>query len=290
MKNALLAEIHNQAWAIEPSALGRLIAQIEAGHYEIDAQTRPQTRQQGSVAVLPVSGPIMSRDSLIARMFGLATSEGITRQVSALAQDPSIGAIVLDMDTPGGSVGGVKEAAAVISSLRGETKIVAVSNHLMASAGFFIASGADEIVASPSSLTGSIGVISVHLEVAKALEEAGIGVNVMSAGKFKAEGNQFEPLSEEGREAMQDLLDQFFDQFVTTVAENRDAKPSEVRNGFGQGRVLSAKDALAEGLVDRIESFDSVLNRLSASKRAQVPRRKMAADLALLDATKGVMQ
>ena len=284
MINALMAEIHNQAWAIEPSALGRLIAKIESGQYEVEAATHSQTRQQGSVAVVPVSGPMMSRDSLIARVFGLPTSEGLARQVSGLASDPSIGAIVLDMDTPGGSVGGVKEAADVIAGLRGSKKVVAVSNHLMASAGYFVASGADEIIASPSSLTGSIGVISTHISIAKALEDSGVEVNIISAGDFKSEGNQFEPLSEEARGAMQALIDQFYDQFVTTVAKNRGAKPSDVRGGFGRGRVLSAKDALAEGLVDRIESMDDVLNRLTASKRAQSPRRKMAADLALLEA------
>lgn len=286
MKHALLAELNEQPWAILPGALNRLIGRIEATNaFEIDAaRHQPQARQSGAVAVVPVYGPMMSRDSLIARVFGLPTSEGLARQVSALAADPSIGAIVLDMDTPGGSVGGVQEASEIISGLRGIKKVVAVSNHLMASAGYYIASGADEIVASPSSLTGSIGVISTHVSVARAMEEAGIDVNIISAGDFKAEGNQFEPLSEEARASMQGLIDQFYTQFVTTVAKNRDAKPSDVRNGYGRGRVLSAKDSLAEGLVDRIESLDSVLARLSTSRRAQSPRRKMESDLALLEA------
>lgn len=281
--NELLAEINEQPWAILPSALNRLVAQIKAGTLP-EARSQAEPRQAGSVAVLPVSGPMMSRDSLIARIFGLPTSEGLARNISALADDPSIGAIVLDMDTPGGSVGGVQEAADIIAGYRGKKKIVAVSNHLMASAGYYVASGADEIVASPSSLTGSIGVIATHVSVSAAMESAGVEVNVISAGKYKAEGNQFEPLSDEARASMQAMVDQYYNEFVTTVAKNRGAKPSEVRSGYGQGRVLSAKDALAENLVDRIESMDQVLARLTTSKRAQSPRRKMAADLALIEA------
>lgn len=284
MHNELLAEINDQPWAILPNALNRLVSQIRAGDFP-EAARPAQARQEGAVAVIPVSGPIMSKESMLSRIFGLPTSEGLARQVKALASDSSVGAIVLDMDTPGGTVAGVQEAASEIASVRGQKKVVAVSDHLMASAGYWIGSSADEIVASPSSLTGSIGVIAMHVGMSRALDEAGIDVTVMSAGEYKSEGNQFEPLSDEGRNAMQALIDTYYTEFVKGVAANRDAKPSEVRAGYGQGRVLAAKDALAAGLVDRVESIDQVLSRLTASKRAQTPRRRMAAEIALLEAT-----
>lgn len=285
MKSELLAELNSQPWAMLPDALQTLAHRIHAANsFTIEAAQQRQTATEGMVAVLPVSGPIMSRDSLIARVFGLPTSEGIAKQVQALAADPSVGVIVLDMDTPGGSALGVQEAAEAIASVRGRKKVVAVSNHLMASAGYWLGAAADEIIASPSSLTGSIGVIATHISMARYLSDAGIDVTLIRAGKYKAEGNQFEPLTEEARESMQGLVDQIYSDFVSSVAKYRDAKPSEVRSGYGEGRVLTAKDALSAGLVDRIETLDSVIARLSASRRAQSPRRRMAAELALHEA------
>lgn len=281
--NELIAEINEQPWAILPSALNNLVAKIKAGNVP-EAARESQTHQAGNVAVIPVHGPIMSGDSLLTRYFGFPSSARIAKTVQALAGDQSCGCIVLDMDTPGGTVAGVQEAAEAIASVRGTKKVVAISNHLMASAGYWIGSAADDVVASPSSLTGSIGVISTHYSLAGAMEQAGIEVTILTAGKYKAEGNQFEPLDDEARESMQGVIDSYYDDFTKGVAKNRGVNVSTVKSDFGQGRVLTAKDAKASGLVDRIESFDQLLARLTSSKRAQSSRRSMEAELALIEA------
>ena len=285
--NELFAEINEQPWAILPSAIDKLCAQVkqytQTGQPPAAAR-ESETVMSGAVAVVPVSGPLMSKDSFLARVFGLASSDRLSRTVTALAADPSVGVIVLDMDCPGGTVSGVQECAAAIAAVRGRKKVVAISNHMMASAAYWLGSSADEVIASPSSLTGSIGVISTHFNMAGALEQAGVEVSILTAGKYKGEGNQYQPLDDEARSAMQALIDGFYNDFTQGVAKNRDVSVSDVKNGFGQGRVLMAKDAKAAGLVDRIESFDELIARLSTSKRAQTPNRRMAADLSLIEA------
>lgn len=288
--NELIAEINEQPWAILPSALNNLVAKIKAGDFP-ESREPAQYSQAGTVAVVPVHGPIVSGDSLLARWFGLPSSARLAKTVQALAGDQSCGCIVLDMATPGGTVAGVQEAAEAIAAVRGTKKVVAISNHMMASAGYWIGSAAEEVVASPSSLTGSIGVISTHFSLAGALEQAGIEVTILTAGKYKAEGNQYQPLDDEARESMQGLIDSYYDDFTKDVAKNRGVNVSAVKSDFGQGRVLTAKDAKAAGLIDRIESLDQLLARLTSSKRAQSPRRSMESELALIEAIhQGEMQ
>lgn len=281
--NELIQEINEQPWAILPSALNNLVAKIKAGQMPEAAQG-PSHTQAGNVAVVPVHGPIVAHDGLLSHYFGLPSSARLAKTVQALAGDASCGCIVLDMDTPGGTVSGVQEAAEAIAAVRGTKKVVAVSNHMMCSAGYWIGSSADEIVASPSSMTGSIGVISTHFSYAGYLEQEGIEVSILIAGQYKAEGNQYQPLDDEAREAMQAIIDGYYDDFTKGVAKNRGVTVSTVKSDFGQGRVLRANDAKAAGLVDRVESFDQVLARLTSSKRAQSPRRRMESDLALFEA------
>jgi len=200
--------------------------------------------------------------------------------------DDNVGAIVLEIDSPGGSVFGIQELWDTIFSARGEKKVVAVANSYAASAAYYIASAAEEVVVTPSGAVGSIGVLTAHADMSKKLAEEGIDVTLISAGKFKTEGNQFEPLSAEGRDAMQDMVDGYYSAFVNAVAKGRDVKAADVRGGFGEGRVVTAANAKSEGMVDRVETLDSTIARLMSSTRAQRPasnRAKAALDLAAIE-------
>jgi ClpP class serine protease len=120
-------------------------------------------------------------------------------------------------------VDGVEELSSEVYQSRGKKKMIAVANAMAASAAYWIASAADELVVTPSGQIGSIGVFAAHEDISKAAEMQGVKVSLISAGKYKTEGNPFEPLSSEARAAMQRDVDVFGEMFTAAVARNRGA-------------------------------------------------------------------
>src|SRR5215467_6271108 len=129
--------------------------------------------------------------------------DGIRARLEAAAANPDVSAIVLDVDSPGGTVAGTPETAAAVRRAAEVKPVVAVANSLAASAAYWIASQASSLVVGPSADVGSIGVISAHIDRSKMLEDMGLRVTVVSAGRYKAEGNPFAPLSDEAKANMQ---------------------------------------------------------------------------------------
>jgi ClpP class serine protease len=142
---------------------------------------------------------------------------------------------------------------------RGSKPIVAVANSLMASAAFWLGSAADELVITPSGEIGSVGVIATHIDSSLADENFGRKVSIIKAGKFKAEANPHEPLSAEGRDHIQSIVDSFYGDFVNHLARNRGTTPARVRADFGQGRVVRAGAAVDANMADRIGTLQDVL-------------------------------
>jgi HK97 family phage major capsid protein len=246
---------------------------------------RDAPAQPGGIAVLPLYGVISHRIHMVEDISGPGgtSTEKFGQQLDAALADPSVSAIVLDIDSPGGSVEGVEELAAKILGARGQKRITAVANSLAASAAYWIASAADELVVTPSGMLGSIGVFTVHTDVSEAAADAGLKFTLISAGKYKVEGNMYEPLSEEARAATQEMVDEYYGAFVRGVAKGRDVSVSDVRQGFGQGRVVPARKALALGMADRVATLEQVLAKLGASPstarsaRAIAPTERIAA-------------
>jgi signal peptide peptidase SppA len=216
------------------------------------ARGRPDVRGAKGVAIVPVMGALSRRGTFITSWLGWATYDGLAAQLRALMADPDIGTIVLHVDSPGGSVYGVEDAAQAVAEAAKKKTVIAVADGLMASAAYWIASQATEIVATPGSDVGSIGVIAVHLDESKALEIAGLTPTLITAGKFKGEGHPAVPLSEDDHAALQARVDAQYALFVARVAKGRKATPEEVRSGYGEGRVLPATAAQKAGLVDRV--------------------------------------
>lgn len=284
----LLRELNGSLFAMEPTALAELLA--AAASPDLEARTKefrdkyaaPPGRtaiSRSGVALVPVHGTISHRAR---HYFGGTSCEHLAGVFGAIAADDSIGTIVLDMNTPGGSVYGVPELAAQLRALRASKRIIAVANALSASAGYWIGSAAHEFVVTPSGEAGSIGVFATHIDVSKALEEFGVKVTLISEGTYKVEGNPFEALSEEARAAIQASVADYYGMFVRAVAENRGVSEKDVRGGMGEGRVLTAQRALAEKLVDRVATLDEVLAELgvraeSRSARITVPDAEAAA-------------
>jgi len=220
------------------------------------------------VAVIPIYGIISHRTVMNMSGPGTTSTLAIGRALDEALGNPDVGGILFDVDSPGGTTSGVMEVAQKIFDARGQKPMIAIANAMMASAAYFIGSAADEVVVTPSGHSGSIGVYTVHVDQSKMNEQLGIKPTIVSAGKFKVEGNTTEPLSDEARGALQQLVDDAYAQFVNAVAKHRGATPSEVRDGFGEGRVLSADRSVEARLADRVATFDETLARLANPRRA----------------------
>jgi signal peptide peptidase SppA len=246
-------------------------------HYGLRAEHN-QRKAAGprGVGVIQMFGVLSQRSGLTDTSEPLQGVDPIRETFTRMLKDDQIGTIVLEIDSPGGSVMGIQELWDAIFAARGEKKVVAVANSLAASAAYYVATAAEEIVVTPSGAVGSIGVLAAHVDQSKLLEEQGVNVTLVSAGKFKVEGNQFEPLGDDARAAMQGIVDTYYDAFVQAVAKGRDVRPSEVRGGFGEGRILTAKNAKAEGMVDRVDTLEATVARLMSSPQAQRPLKANA--------------
>src|SRR5262249_27248499 len=141
--------------------------------------------------------------------------------IEDLTNDPAVKTIVLFTNSPGGSVDGVPELAAKVRAAAAQKRVVATVTGMMASAAYWVGSQATELVASPSSRIGSIGVIAMHLDFPGALEKEGIVPTVMTSSKFKAEGNMFSPLPQEARDWTQSQINMIHADFVSAVAAGR---------------------------------------------------------------------
>jgi HK97 family phage prohead protease len=262
-------------WAILPEKLATIHAILEMranGGQMTEREIRaammgakdnaPQT--VNSVAILPVYGTIAQRMDLFMEFSGGTSCQSLSAAFRAALADSSVKAIVLDVDSPGGTVSGVPELAAEIMAARGTKPVIAVANSMAASAAYFIAACADELVVTPSGEVGSIGVYSGHEDMSEMLEKAGVKITLVSAGDFKTEGNPYEPLSDAARADMQSHVDGYYKMFVAAVAAGRKTTIADVLENFGQGRMLMAKDAVKVGMADRIGTLDEVLASLGA--------------------------
>lgn len=260
-------------WAILPSKLA-ILEDIVVRHVsgeKMDAEivqaqlhgaARPQERQASGVAVLPLFGSIFPRANMMTALSGATSTDAFGMRFDELMNDPHVSAIVLDVDSPGGQVGGVAELSQKIYNARGKKPVVAVVNHTMASAAYWIGTAADEVVMTPSAQAGSIGVFAAHQDISKALENDGVKVSLISAGKYKTEGNPYEPLSDEARASIQSSVDETYENFIDAVARNRGVSASVVRSDFGEGRMVRAREAVKLGMADRIGTLEETVNAL----------------------------
>lgn len=221
------------------------------------------------LAVIPVHGVLINR---LSGMYGFATGYDFVRSaVMSASMDEDVKGIVFDIDSPGGMAAGNFELAEDIASVRGRKPMLAIVNSMAASGGYSIASAADQIVATPSAAVGSIGVVSTHMSFEKNLEQNGIEVTMIYAGKHKVDGNPYQNLPDEVRARMESRVAELYNDFVSLVARNRGLKPDQV--AATEAEVFSAEDALGRGLIDAIsspvEAISSFVMGLSSQGKKQ---------------------
>ena len=220
-------QILGKPWAIVPEALIDLSAILmRAGDIDIEAAAqrpapaRARGGNGGNVAVIPLRGTITPRGSLMSLLLGFGGGglQQFREQFRQAMADSTVSSVVIDIDSPGGLIDLVPEAAAEIRDARGGKPIVAVANTLAASAAYWLAAQADEVVVTPSGQVGSIGVFCVHEDYSRAEEFMGIKSTVISAGQFKTDGNPYEPLSKSARANLQAQVDDLYAMFTRDVA------------------------------------------------------------------------
>ena len=252
--------------ALEPQAGAPAPAPAQARSQELTLDPDMSPADVGSekksvLGVIPVRGVIAHRISIMEQQSGGTSAELIKRDVRAMAGDDRVRTILLDVDSPGGVDALIEELAQEIRAAGQRKRVVAVANTVMASAAYWLASGTTEIVASPSAQVGSIGIYGLHVDRSKQLDEQGLSVTYISAGKYKTEANETEPLSDDAIAHLQSMVDARYRAFVRDVAKGRRVSVRAVRSGFGEGRVVGAQTALDLGMVDRVDTLDNTLAR-----------------------------
>lgn len=271
--------ILTEPWAIRPEML-RQIADIYVAHAlgEHDpiaaAEAAAQARESvyggradkpyqvlDGVAVVPMVGVMGRRMNLFRAISGGVSTQIVASHVADAAADPSIRAIVLEVDSPGGTVDGTQDLARTVRQADAQKPVFAVATGMMCSAAYWVGSAARQVVATEDSMPiGSIGVIATHVDLSRARDKAGMAVTEITAGRYKALASDAKPLSDEGRAYMQETVDALYAQFLAAVAEHRGTDPQSVHERMADGRVWLAVEAEDRGLIDRIAAIEEVIH------------------------------
>ncbi len=207
------------------------------------------------VALVRIEGPIID-------------SKNTVDEIIDYSKDPSIKAIVLRVDSPGGAVAPSQEIYEEVKKATEKKKVVVSMGSLAASGGYYISAPASRIVANPGTLTGSIGVIMEIPNIEGLMNKVGVKTEVIKSGKHKDIASMFRGIGKEEREILQNVLDDVHDQFIKSVAEGRKMLPEDVRK-IADGRIFTGQQAVAAGLVDELGNLEDAIKtaaRLSGIK------------------------
>lgn len=269
----LQAELANTIWMLRPEALeaassyaaGGLSAEEMRRRAGLQTVEPAETQPPAAIAVIPLQGLLTPKGSFLDILFGGGGGlQAFRASLAEAVNDSSIEAILIDINSPGGYQAMTPETAAAVRAARDVKPVVAIANTMAASGAYYIGAQADELVITPSGVVGSIGVYATHREASELEKRIGIKTTLISAGPYKVEGNPFEPLSAEARAAKQRDIDDMYEEFLADVAAGRGVSVDDVRANYGEGRCLRATQALAAGVVDRVETIEQTLARLFA--------------------------
>lgn len=184
----------------------------------------------------------------------------VVRQLRKYTEDRSVAAIVLRIESPGGSVAASQEIyRAILRARERGKKVVASMGNVAASGGYYIAVAADTIVANPGTITGSIGVIAEFPNVEKLLEKLGLKVEVLKTGQYKDIGSPLRKMEEEEKKLVQEVLEDAYGQFLKAVSEGRGI-PEDSLRPYADGRIFTGRQALSLGLVDVLGGYQDAVD------------------------------
>ncbi|GIQ73203.1 S49 family peptidase [Bradyrhizobium sp. RD5-C2] len=260
--------------AIELSAIASGAAPIEAREQQLAAAAASVASQPTKIALVGVYGGLSPRGSY----YGSSLTD-IAAAATRAANDPDVAGAIVDVDSPGGTVSGTMEAAAAVADLASKKPVIACVNTLAASAAYWIASQASEMVMSPSGDVGSIGAMIMHHDISGWLEQIGMKMTLIRSehAPMKNEAHPFAPLSDDAKAFLQGRANAAGADFIKAVANGRRVSQTKVREEFGQGRMVGAREAVARGMADRIATLDQVIGGMLQQRSPRPHSRRRSA-------------
>lgn len=226
------------------------------------------------VAIVPIVGPIFPRANLMTEMSGTGTSAAMLARDLQIARDSvEVGAIMLMVDSPGGSPTGINALADQIYAMRGTKQVLAHVSGSAASAAYWLASAAGELVVEKTSIVGSIGVVAA---ISKQVEPDANGELAIEIVSSNAPNKRPDPQTDDGQAEIRSLLDSIETQFIADVARGRKTTAAKVKSDFGGGGSKVGAAAVAVGMADRVQTYErsySQLARTAANERTARARR-----------------
>jgi signal peptide peptidase SppA len=259
--------------------LGALAPRLAGGTFEpLDPETHPAPLTSITVekiAVVSVIGTLVSRSGYLDAASGLQAYGDIAEAIATAIDDASVRGVILDVDSPGGEVGGLFDLVEQIQAIRGTSAkpLWAVANESALSAAYAIASAADRLYVTRTGEVGSIGVVAVHIDESGADAKAGLAWTFVFAGDRKVDGNAHEPLSERARATIQADVDRLYTEFCALVAANRGLSPEAVRGT--EAAIYRGTLAVRAGLADRLGTLDLAIAEMAAELDRTAPARPM---------------
>ena len=262
-------------WAIQPQALEEIIAIAErrnetpeavAARLGRELDNTQSTEIRNGVAIVPVTGPLFRYANLFTAISGASSYDVLATDFTAALENPDVQAIVLNVDSPGGDANGVSEFSDMVFAARGKKPIWAYVGGQAASAAYWIASSADQVVVSDTAVLGSIGAVVGIQDRREA--DAKNGVRTYEIVSTQSPYKRVDPGTDTGRAKIQEMIDALAGVFVAKVARNRGVSEDTVLSDFGQGGVFVGQAAIKAGLADRIGSYEAVLAEIRSSTTA----------------------
>lgn len=255
--------IHRPKLEVILAVLGPRIGLTESGTTIPVPATRSPPASDSGIAILPIYGTLVRRTVGLEAASGLTSYQDIAAQLDAAVADPSVAAIVLDIDSPGGESGGVFDLADRVRAAAQVKPIWAVANDMAYSAAYALGSAASRFFVTRTGGVGSIGVIAMHADQSVRDAKDGVRYTTVFAGARKNDLNPHEPISDEAHAFLKSEVDRIYGLFVDTVASHRGLTSDAVR--ATEAGVFFGADAVAAGLADAVGTLDDLLAELTAA-------------------------
>ena len=274
MKHGLIDTL-NQPWAIVPERLkeirGIYLTHLRGEKIDLRAVEERIGRPLGgpdedyeivgNVALVKVHGLMAKRMNLFQQVSGGVSTQMLANTITELALNDNVASIVLDIDSPGGTVDGTMAAARAVKEASAIKPVVAFSDGMIASGAYWLGSAADQVYIDNDTVqVGSIGVYMTHTDTSDAEKAEGVKVTHITSGRYKAIGMR--PLTDETLEDLQAQCDHLYSLFVNEVAENRGMNSADVLEKSAEGRIFTGQQALAVGLVDGVSTLSAIVESL----------------------------
>lgn len=269
-------------WELSREDFTRLEGEVQGGLFNIENRKEVEEaaknrfyggnkdrEEEGPVKMLNVSGRIMPESNIMTYLMGGTSVEAMKKKLDMAEENPNIRQVVMRFNSPGGSATGVPSLTAKIRGM--ETETVAYANKML-SAAYHIGSAADRLYASPNALVGSIGVYALLSSRKDKMEEAGIETEVVRSVPGKAKPHPTEQLDEESVKQAQNIVDRTHEEFVKSVAKNRNLSQEYVNNTMADGKVRVGEDAQEENFTDGTMTMEQLFEGFSYDESADTSR------------------